>query len=534
MTFAASPTRTIPSRARTLPALVERQAERYGGKRLVSAGGVDRSYEEMRDAAAGTAGALAATGVERGDRVAVMCENRIELLDAWLGCAWLGAVLVPVNTAARGPQLEHVLRNSGARALAAEPVLLDRLRLLDGPLPQLERIWALGEAHEGSWNGRAIEPWPAQSSRLSPPAPVRPGDTTLILYTSGTTGPSKGVQCPHAQFYWWGVLCGEVLGVTEDDVLHTTLPLFHSNALAAFMQALLAGATLVAGPRFSASRFWSRVIEADATVTYLLGAMASLVAKQPPAPDDRAHRVRVILAPATAPEMYPLFRERFGVALVDAYGSTETNAVIASPPEEQRPGTMGRLAPDFEARVVDDEDNDVPDGTPGELVLRHREPYAFASGYFGMPEQTVEAWRNLWLHTGDRVVRDADGYYRFLDRTKDAIRRRGENISSWEVEQVLQSHPDVAAAAVVPVPSALGDDEVMAFVVRRQGAALDPVELVLHCEPRLAYFAVPRYLEFVDELPLTESGKVQKFALRERGVGSTTWDREAAGYVLER
>jgi carnitine-CoA ligase len=232
--------------------------------------------------------------------------------------------------------------------------------------------------------------------------------------------------------------------------------------------------------------------------------------------------------------MYPPFRERFGVALVDAYGSTETNAVIASPPEEQRPGTMGRLAPDFEARVVDDEDNDVPDGTPGELVLRHREPYAFASGYFGMPEQTVEAWRNLWLHTGDRVVRDADGYYRFLDRTKDAIRRRGENISSWEVEQVLQSHPDVAAAAVVPVPSALGDDEVMAFVVRRQGAALDPVELVLHCEPRLAYFAVPRYLEFVDELPLTESGKVQKFALRARGVGSTTWDREAAGYVLER
>jgi carnitine-CoA ligase len=533
MAFGASPVRDVPPPARTLPALLERQAERYGDKRFVSAGGVERSYRQMWDAAAGTAGALAAAGVGRGDRVAVMCENRIELLDAWLGCAWLGAVAVPVNTAARGPQLEHVLRNSGARGLAAEPGLLNRLGLLDGPLPELERIWTLGEADGGSWNGRPIELWPTPSGRL-PPAAVRPGDTTLILYTSGTTGPSKGVQCPHAQFYWWGVLCGEVLGVTEDDVLHTTLPLFHTNALAAFMQALLAGATLVAGPRFSASRFWPRVIEARATVTYLLGAMASLVARQPSSPHDRAHRVRVILAPATAADLYALFRERFGVALVDAYGSTETNAVIASPPDEQRPGTMGRLAPRFEARVVDDEDNDVPDGTPGELVLRHREPYAFATGYYRMPEQTVAAWRNLWLHTGDRVVRDPDGYFRFVDRTKDAIRRRGENISSWEVEQALQSHPDVAAVAVVPVPSELGDDEVMAFVVRREGGDLEPLELVRHCEPRLAYFAVPRYLEFLDQLPLTESGKVQKFALRERGVRPTTWDREAAGYVVKR
>jgi crotonobetaine/carnitine-CoA ligase len=530
--FGASPMRDVPPPLRTIPALVERQAQRYGDKQLVAIAGVERSYRQMRDAAGGTAAALAAAGVERGDRVAVMCENRIEFLDAWLGCAWLGAVLVPVNTAARGPQLEHMLRNSGARAIAVEPHLLDRLGLLGGPLPALERIWTLGEAHEAR-SKRAIEPWPTPLPGLAA-APVRPGDTTLILYTSGTTGPSKGVQCPHAQFYWWGLLCGEVLGVTEDDILHTTLPLFHSNALAAFMQALLAGATLVAGPRFSASRFWSRVVEADATVSYLLGAMASLVARQPPGPHDRAHRVRIILAPATAPELHAVFRERFGIALVDAYGSTETNAVIASPPDEQRPGTMGRLAPGFEARVVDEDDNDVPDGTPGELVLRHREPYAFATGYFEMPEKTVAAWRNLWVHTGDRVVRDRDGYYRFLDRIDDAIRRRGENISSWEVEQVLQSHPDVAAAAVVPVPSGLGDHEVMAFVIRRERAAVEPVELVRHCELRLAYFAVPRYLEFVDELPLTENGKVQKFVLRDRGVSSTTWDREAAGYVVER
>ena len=173
---------------------------------------------------------------------------------------------------------------------------------------------------------------------------------------------------------------------------------------------------------------------------------------------------------------------------------------------------MGRVMPGYEAKIVDEDDDELPDGTAGELVLRADEPFAFATGYWRMPEQTVESWRNLWFHSGDRAVRDPDGSFRFLDRMKDAIRRRGENISAWEVEQVLQSHPDVAAAAVVPVPSELGEDEVMAFVVLRDGRRqLDPVELIRHCEPRLAYFAIPRYLDIVDELPLTENGKVRKF-----------------------
>ncbi len=213
---------------------------------------------------------------------------------------------------------------------------------------------------------------------------------------------------------------------------------------------------------------------------------------------------------------------------------TETNVVLGPRDGEQREGAMGRVMPGFEAKVVDEQDVEVPDGEPGELVMRADEPYAFATGYWRLPEQTVEAWRNLWFHSGDRVIRDADGYFRFVDRIKDAIRRRGENVSAWEVEQVLQSHPDVAAAAVIPVPSDLGEDEVMACVVARPGADLDPVDLMAHCEPRLAYFAVPRYVEIVDELPLTENGKVRKFVLRARGITSSTWDREAAGYQLRR
>jgi len=195
---------------------------------------------------------------------------------------------------------------------------------------------------------------------------------------------------------------------------------------------------------------------------------------------------------------------------------------------------MGRVVPEFECKVVDEHDEELPRGVPGELVIRPREPFSIAGGYFRMADRTVAAWRNLWFHTGDRVVCDEDGVFRFLDRLKDSIRRRGENISSVEVEDVLGSHPDVATTAVVPVPSELGEDEVMVFVTLRPGAEPDPVALVRHCENRLAYYAIPRFVEFVPELPMTESGKIRKAVLRERGVGPATWDREKAGLELKR
>jgi carnitine-CoA ligase len=256
--------------------------------------------------------------------------------------------------------------------------------------------------------------------------------------------------------------------------------------------------------------------------------MVSILLRQPPSAHDRAHRVRLALAPATPAELHEPFRERFGVQLVDAWGSTETNIVLSNTHAENRPATLGRVLEPFEARVVDDGGRDVPDGTPGELVVRSREPYAFATGYFGQPEATAEAWRSGWFHTGDRVVRDPDGTFRFVDRIKDVIRRRGENISAFEVEQALQSHPDIAAAAVIPVPSELGEDEVMACVVVRAGAKLGPEDIVAFCEERLAAFAVPRYVELVDELPLTASGKVEKYKLRERGVTAAAWDRQGS------
>jgi crotonobetaine/carnitine-CoA ligase len=517
---------------RVVPVLLERQAARYGDRPLLVVGTTRWTYADSVGMAAGFGAALQQSGVRQGDRVALLCSNRAEFIQTFLGCAWIGAIAVPINVASRGEQLRHVLANSGARLWVVESDLLAAVHAIDATGLAVETIWLVGEKPSGGERVATL-PFPPAGEPVAR-APLRPGDTLAILYTSGTTGPSKGVCCPHAQYFWWGVHSSELLEVAEGETLLTTLPLFHTNALNAFFQALLTGSTLVVEKRFSASGFWDALARSGATVTYLLGAMVPILLSKDPTPRDRAHRVRLALAPGVPAQFHTAFHDRFGMRLLEGYGSTETNFVIGANLAEQRPGTMGKVRPGFEARVVDDQDNELGPGAAGELILRADQPFAFSTGYFGMSERTVEAWRNLWFHTGDRVVRDADGYFRFVDRLKDAIRRRGENISSYEVEQVLLSHPLVATAAVYPVSSALAEDEVMAAIVVRPGAAVLAVDVMRFCETRMAYFAVPRYVEFVDQLPVTENGKVQKFRLRERGVTAATWDREAAGYKLAR
>lgn len=534
MTNSAAP-RGVPPAQRTLPAMLQRQAALFGGRALLRVAAQRWSHADAARAAAGRAGALAEAGLVRGDRVALMCGNRIEFLETFLGAGWLGAVTVPVNTASMGPQIGYFLAHSEARLLVIEAGFLERLDTAELAQSRLEEIWIVGEA-PADWRPRAdlrVRAWPAAGAAL-PAADVGPGDPLAILYTSGTTGPAKGVVCPHAQYFWWGVNSAEVLGVGADDVLCTTLPLFHINALNTFAQAALTGAEAVFETRFSASGFWPAMRANGATVVYLLGAMVPILLAQPQGDAERGHRVRTGLGPGVPQAAGQAFFERTGVRLLEGYGSTETNFAIATAPDSPRGGVMGWLRPGFEARVADEADAELPAGEAGELLLRSDEPFAFASGYFHMPEKTVEAWRNLWFHTGDRVVRDADGAFRFVDRIKDAIRRRGENISSFEVEQVLLSHPAVAACAVYPVRSELAEDEVMAALVAREGERIDPEALLGFCESRLPYFALPRYIDVLPDLPRTENGKVQKFKLRERGVGPGTWDRGPASRPVPR
>jgi carnitine-CoA ligase len=533
MTIAVSDLVPFAPADRTLPRMLEIQAARQGDRALLATTGGTWTVREARDSASGRAASLLAIGISAGDRVAILCSNRIEMLEIFLGCSWIGAVAVPINTAAMGPQIAYCLSNSGARLLVIEQRFFDRLAPACDGINSLGAIWMIGSD--------AVPAGAAPSTSLLPPcgeaipaAPVGPGDTLAILYTSGTTGPSKGVMCPHAQYYWWGVHSARLLGVTADDVVCTTLPLFHVNALNTFAQALLCGARMVLEERFSASGFWPAMIRNQATVIYLLGAMVPILLAREIQVDERAHKVRTGLGPGVPADLGQAFAARTGITLLEGYGATETNFVIGASQHGQKPGTMGRVVEGFEARVVDAGDVEVGLGEVGELVLRADQPFAFATGYFGMPDKTVEAWRNLWFHTGDRVVRDQDGYFRFVDRLKDAIRRRGENISSYEVEQVLLAHPGVEMAAVFPVRSELAEDEVMAAIVARAGSVVDPIDLIQFCEGRLPYFAIPRFVETLQDLPRTENGKVRKYELRDRGVTASAWDREASGYRLKR
>ncbi|WP_213289109.1 ATP-dependent acyl-CoA ligase [Bradyrhizobium sp. sGM-13] len=518
---------------RILSTILTRQAARYRDRTLFVFGETRWSYAETAAIAAASAARLMQAGIRAGDRVALMCSNRPEFLEIYLGCAWMGAVTVPINTALRGIQLGHILRNATPKLLVIESCFVPAINTLESDVAPPDTVWTIDEGVASQLAPGSISPL-ATLGDGTPPAPVQPGDTVAILYTSGTTGPSKGVCCPQAQMFWWGVYSARALDIREGDVLFTTLPLFHTNALNAFYQALLNGCTYVLEPKFSASGFWAAARRHQATVGYLLGAMAVMLLAQPSSANDTAHFVRVALGGGVPGQFHGPFLERFGVPLLDGYGSTETNFVFAGTIPSDRPGTMGYLVEGVEACIVNSEDESLPDGEAGELLLRAREPLAFATGYFAMPDKTAEAWRNGWFRTGDRVVRDADGHYRFVDRMKDSIRRRGENVSSWEVEQVLLKHQAIAACAIYPLPSELGEDEVAAAVQLEPGQALDPVEIISHCEGKMAYFAIPRFVRIVTEMPLTENGKIRKVVLREAGMTPDTWDRDAAGYKLRR
>jgi crotonobetaine/carnitine-CoA ligase len=523
----------FPPSDRILSTVLTRQAERYGDRLLLVAGETRWTYAEAAAMAAASAQTLADARIKPGDRVALMCSNRSEFLQVFLGCAWLGAVVVPINTALRGLQLSHIFRNSRPALLVVEAPFLAAIDTVEADVELPSQTWMIGTIADTGSTKVAPLPLPALGGQAAA-GPARPGDTVAILYTSGTTGPAKGVCCPKAQLFWWGIYSARALGIREGDVLFTTLPLFHTNALNAFYQAVLNGCTYVLEPKFSASGFWAAARRHHATVGYLLGAMASMLLAQPKTEDDTAHRLRVALGGGVPPQIHAPFFERFGVPLVDGYGSTETNFVFAGTIPSDRPGTMGYLADGVEARIVDADDAELPVGQAGELLLRAKEPFAFAIGYFGMPEKTVEAWRNLWFHSGDRVVRDPDGHYRFIDRMKDSIRRRGENVSSWEVEQAIQSHPAVAACAIYPLPSELGEDEVAAAILPEPGQSLAPVDIIRHCEGKIAYFAIPRYVRIVEAMPLTENGKIKKGVLRDAGMTNDIWDREAAGIKVRR
>jgi crotonobetaine/carnitine-CoA ligase len=472
--------------------------------------------------------------------------NSVAFLQAWFGINRLGAVLVPINTAYKGAFLEHVINNAAACIMLIDRDYVPFLQAIEAQVTRLETVIVVDTSGPETVLPHFIRlrPLPFSTLLQYPAAPVHVQvsyrDIGAIMYTSGTTGPSKGVLMPHAHLYLFGHAKVNAIRLTADDVYYCCMPLFHANAL--FMQvysSLIVGCKLVLARSFSASRWLDDIRRSRATVTNTLGVMTEFIFRQPVRTEDRDHRLRVIVAVPIAPEWGADFQTRFGTKLLEAYGMTEVNIPTYMPYQDDlRANSCGKVLDEwFEMRIVDpDTDEVLPPNTIGEIVVRPKHPWCFMVGYNAMPDKTVEAWRNFWFHTGDAGTYDDEGYFYFVDRIKDCIRRRGENISSYEVEQVLNEHEAVVESAAVAVKSEIagGEDEVKACIVLRPGMQVEPVALLDYCQERMPYFAVPRYIEYVAALPKTPTEKIQKHKLREAGVTPHTWDREAVGYKIRR
>lgn len=482
------------------------------------------------------AAGLRATGVAKGDRVLLLMDNSVEMIVAWFAANLLGAVEVPVNSALRGRFLEHVVNNSGARIAVVDAKYVKLLADVAPALANLRDLVCLGAPQSDvPWRIHPFETLPREP--VGPAEEVSFSDTAAIMYTSGTTGPAKGVVMPHGHMYIFARHMTDALRIGRGDTYMVVLPLFHGNAqIVQVYSALIAGAKVQLYERFSASRWIEQIRDSGATVSSLLGVMAQFIFAQPPSPADRAHRLTRLLTIPMPAALAAGFEDRFGARCIDAYGMTEICLPLFRRfDEELRPGSCGRPFEDwFEVDIVDPAtDEPVPPGGVGEIVVRPKYPWTMMAGYNDMPERTLEAWRNLWFHTGDAGTRDAEGYFYFVDRLQDRIRRRGENLSSYEIEAVACEHPAVIDAAAVAVPAEEGEDEIKLCIVTN-GTALDYVEFIDHCKARMPYFAVPRYITTLPELPKTPNGKVLKRTLREPDETVPTWDRIAAGYHIGR
>lgn len=509
--------------------LLDDRAERAPDRVFVTSHAGDVTFGGLRDRAARVAGGLADLGVEPGQRVATMLDPTTDYLAVWFGIVWAGAVDVPVNTALKGEFLAHVLRESDTVAFVVDARWCDRLDGLD--VPGLRHVVVVGDdVPDGSIPLGQLD---TADPRARVPRDER--DLAYVMFTSGTTGPSKGVMHSNRSALYNAASWLDICELTDDDVAYSMFPLFHVTARSAIITASMwAGGRVVLREGFTLSGFWDDVRATGATWFGYMGAVIHLLYHQPPGDSDGDNRLRVAFGAAAPPEIVDDFEKRFGVELLETYGSTELGPASAPRPGRVKRGTMGRPCAHLHVAVHDEHGREVPAGVAGEVVARPAVPEGMFMGYINRPEASLEAFRDLWFHTGDRGRFDEDGYVVFLDRIKDSLRRRGENISSFEVERAVQAHPSVLEAAAYAVPSELTEDEVMIAVLPAEGRTVDPRELLQFCVDTMPRFTVPRFLRVVDELPKTASQRIQKYRLRAEGVTADTVDREELGIEVPR
>jgi carnitine-CoA ligase len=507
------------------------------------------SYGQVNADSNRIANALIARGVQPGESVSVMLPNCEEFLPVWFGILKAGAVMSSINTAYKGDFLSWTINLVEAKKLFIHDSFLERLEIVAGELPKLEHVIVLETGAGGPAPRVRSEPLTAlmTASDAEPGIEYSWTADARIMFTSGTTGRSKGVIKQNAADYFSARGLLEVVAATakksveslSEDTFFSCLPLFHSNAqvLSAY-PALVAGGRIAFVERFSSSRFWQQVIDAEATVFNSIGAVSYFIYNIPVSDLDKGHKVHTVFAAPTPKDIYYEFQDRFGVTFIEGYGLTETGmATYMDPTRPPVPGSIGKANPGYECVVVEPgTDRLLPPDTPGEIVVDMKIPNIVMRAYYGMPEKTAEDFRNLKLHTGDLGRMDADGYLYFMDRVKDYIRRRGENVSSMEVERQVTDHPQIKETAAIGVKAGEGassEDEIL-IVCIPEGDAPDPVELTHWMAERMPYFMVPRYIRFVDTLPKTPTERVQKVKLRDEGITADTFDRDAAGIKISR
>ena len=512
----------------TLAALIEAQAKALGEKPFLHFEDRVVSFAELNRQVNRAANGLTGLGVKAGVGVSIMMPNSPEWLFVYFATQRLGAYAVPVNVGLRGEGLRHVVDHSDSSVLICHPDYLEAIQAIRGSLSKLEQV--VVDASEAPKDWKPPEGWQAlvglmQAPDTNPQVKIEEGAMSVLLYTSGTTGPPKGVVSRYQTMATPGAtMLGAVLG--PGDVLYTCLPLFHANALfLTTVRALAMGLPLGLSRRFSASRFWDEIRRYGATTFNALGAMIPILMKQPERPDDADNPVRVVFSAACPASVWAEFERRFAVEIVEGYGAVDGAGFGVVNTGDAPKGSFGK--PQSPIRIVDDKGADVPPGEPGELLFQVDDARLRRVEYYKNEKASDAKIRDGWLHTGDLVYADGGGHLYFVDRKTDSLRRRGENISSWEVEREIDRHPAVLESAVFGVPSDLGEDEVMAVVVLQEGATLPAEDLIRHCEEQMARFMVPRYIEFRDALPKTGTHRIQKSVLKREGVGPETWDREA-------
>ena len=506
--------------------ILRKQAQRIGSRVFVVCGNESVTYAEADHRADRVAAAFHALGIRKGERVAILLHNRIEYLDLWFGLSRIGAIQLPLNTAYKSLQLLHTLKRAPVTAVVVEDALLPELESMIDEIVDLKYVIVLGNAHSRSKHKYLI------LNNILSGAPVEPlalkisgADVGAIMNTSGTTGPSKGVLLSHAQQYILGRNIVNDIALTEQDVYYNCFPLFHNTAQAMItLPVLLVGAKMVLVDRFSATRFWPDMREHGCTAFYYIGETLRILLKSTTAQDGANTKLRIGWGIGATPADFTEFQKRHGVAMRTGYGSTEGNVGVYLPHDKPNLASVGRPLPGFEVRIADEYNDPLPPGRTGEILVRATEPCTLMLGYDGDLKATVEAWKDLWFHTGDAGYLDAEGNLYFTGRVKDAMRVRGENVSAFDIEQIIAQVEGVLEVAAIAVPCELGGDDIKLVVVPQPGTMPAPESLLARAQRDLPKFAVPRYVEFVNALPKTETNKVRKNVLRETPFTPTTWD----------